>query len=217
MVHLHKGSQCREMARLLKKMAINVVFGPCVDLDKGSSVIGELGRSYGKDPHAVIKYARIYIEEFNKVGIMTCLKHFPGHSDGDTHQGFVEAQNWTKEDLTPYRNLKAPAMMTSHMTVAFFDKNNPISLSEKAIQYIRHTLGFKGEIITDDLDMGAMLRYFSIKEIVEKAIKAGNTILLFGRNKKALDTSELSEEQKEALMKQMSPDHLHHLIGGAQK
>ncbi len=65
--------------------------------------------------------------------------------------------------------------------------------------------------------MGAMLRYFSIKKIVEKAIKAGHTILLFGRNKKALDTAELSEEQKEALTKQMSPDHLYKLIREVQQ
>jgi beta-N-acetylhexosaminidase len=177
----------KNMAELLKDHGITFVFGPCVDLDKGSSVISGLERSYGETPQKVIKYAAIFLEEFKKVGIKTCLKHFSGHSEGDTHKGFVVKRNWSSLELIPYKHLKADSIMVAHTLNPYFDKVNPESLSPKVISYIRQNLHFKEDIVADDLCMGAMLAEYSFKDVIKKAIKAGNTILIVGRHPKAFD------------------------------
>lgn len=167
------------MATLLKKNHINLVFAPCVDLDKGSPVISKLERSYGKNPKTVIKYARVFIEEFEKQNIQTCLKHFSGHSDGDTHKNFVIKKNWNKTELIPYQKLTAPYIMISHTINPFFDSQLPETFSKKAIHYLRNNLNFKGEVITDDLCMQAIREDYSLEETIKKNINAGCNILLF--------------------------------------
>jgi phosphoribosylamine--glycine ligase len=115
--------------------------------------------------------------------VLTSLKHFPGHgsSKGDTHQGFVDvSQTWKRQELEPFWNRKADSVMIAHVVCApITGAGIPASLSSRALRTLR-----KGNphvvAITDDLQMGAIRKHYSLKETIRRAILAGNDILLFG-------------------------------------
>ena len=74
----------------------------------------DLGRSFGKDPKVVAKYASTFIDAMHSHGVLTSIKHFPGHgsSVGDTHKGFVDVTNlWKEVELEPYHCLKTKQIL----------------------------------------------------------------------------------------------------------
>jgi len=177
-----------KMAKELKSVGINYDLAPVVDLDINmkNHVIHGLGRSFGKDPKVVAKYASTFIGAMHHYGVLTYLKHFPGHgsSVGDTHKGFVDVTNlWKKVELEPYRLLhkKADTVMVAHVFNKKLDANYPATLSAKTVNGILRTkLGFQGAVITDDLQMGAISKKYGLKNTLQLAINAGDDILLFG-------------------------------------
>ncbi len=177
-----------KMSRELKSVGINYDLAPVVDLDinKKNYVIHKLGRSFGRDPRVVAKYASIFIDAMHTNGIITALKHFPGHgsSMGDTHKGFVDVTNlWQKSELEPYRLLKdkADTVMVAHVFNRHLDSKYPASLSYNTItKILRKKLGFNGVVITDDLQMGAISKMYGMKRTLKLAINAGDDILLIG-------------------------------------
>lgn len=177
-----------KMAKELKSVGINYDLAPVVDLavNPENKVIFGLGRSYGKNPVDVSNKAKLFIDAMNKEGILTSIKHFPGHGSslGDTHKGYVDVTNtWSSIELEPYKNLKnrADSVMVAHVFNSKIDTNYPASLSEKTVKgLLREKLGYKGVVITDDLQMGAIKSKYSLKETLRLAIKAGDDILLFG-------------------------------------
>ena len=111
-----------KMSAELKSVGINYDLAPVVDLDINmkNHVIHGLGRSFGKDPKTVAKYASTFIDAMHSHGVLTSLKHFPGHgsSVGDTHKGFVDVTNlWKEVELEPYHLLKdkADTVMVAHV------------------------------------------------------------------------------------------------------
>lgn len=184
-----------EMANLEKNLKINLNFAPCVDLALNpDSIIVKKERSYGSDYKEVSKFASIFIFEHNKRKIATSIKHFPGHGSvkGDTHKGFVDATNTaTKEELKPYYDLKnydeLNLVMVSHIFNSNFDETYPASLSKKTIDFLKNDIGFKGIIISDDYDMGAIRDNYSLRDIVVTSINSGIDILLFSNNIKSND------------------------------
>ena len=128
------------MSAELKSAGINYDLAPVVDLDINmkNHVIHGLGRSFGKDPKIVAKYASIFIDAMHSNGVLTSIKHFPGHgsSVGDTHKGFVDVTNlWKEVELEPYRLLKdkADTVMVAHVFNKRLDAIYPASLSYKTI------------------------------------------------------------------------------------
>ena len=176
------------MARELKSVGINYDLAPVVDLDINPKnyVIHKLGRSFGKDPKVVAMYANEFIQAMHRYGVITSLKHFPGHGSslGDTHKGFVDVTNlWQKVELEPYKKLKnrADTVMVAHVYNRHLDSKYPATLSKKVVQgLLRNDIGFDGVVITDDLQMGAITSKYSLAKTIELAINAGNDILLFG-------------------------------------
>jgi beta-N-acetylhexosaminidase len=177
-----------KMAKELKSVGVNYNLAPVVDLaiNPKNYVIKGLGRSYGKEPQQVAHYANLFIEAMHTQGILTSLKHFPGHGSslGDTHKGFVDVTNlWQTKELEPYRLLKhhADSVMVAHVFNKKLDTSRPASLSYATIgRKLRKELGFKGVVITDDLQMGAISKKYTLQETLSLAIGAGNDILLFG-------------------------------------
>ncbi len=177
-----------KMAQELRSVGINYDLAPVVDLDINpkNHVIHGLGRSFGKDPKTVQKYASIFIDAMHRYGVLTSLKHFPGHgsSVGDTHKGFVDVTNlWKPVELEPYKLLKAKAdtVMVAHVFNKKLDPNYPATLSKRTVDgLLRKKIGFQGVVITDDLQMGAISKKYSLKKTLELAINAGDDILLFG-------------------------------------
>lgn len=179
--------QYRKMAKELKSVGVNYNLAPVVDLDINPKnyVIHKLGRSYGNSTD-VFLHAGDFIDAMHKFGILTSLKHFPGHgsSIGDTHKGFVDVTPfWKKEELKPYHSLRyrADSVMVAHVFNKHLDKKYPASLSYKTItKKLRWDLDYHNVVITDDLQMGAISKHFSLKSRLKLAINAGNDILLFG-------------------------------------
>ncbi|MCL1928047.1 MAG: hypothetical protein FWG07_04550 [Treponema sp.] len=188
-------AQAKQTAALLAGIGINLNFAPCVDLDLNpqNPVIGAYGRSFSADPAIVIKHASVWIDAHRQKGIISCLKHFPGHgsSSGDTHDGWVDVTGlWQETELIPYRSLAGSKntdrflmVMTSHVFNSELDPLNPATLSEAIITGIlRNKLGFKGVIVSDDLDMDAIRANYSFEEALEKAINAGVDLLCLSNN-----------------------------------
>jgi len=176
------------MAKELKSVGINYDLAPVVDLDinRKNHVIHGLGRSFGKSPETVKKYASVFIDAMHTYGVLTALKHFPGHgsSVGDTHKGFVDVTHlWKPVELEPYRllNRKADTVMVAHVFNRRLDAEYPATLSKKTVDgLLRTELGFDGVVITDDLQMGAISQKYGLKKTLRLAINAGDDILLFG-------------------------------------
>ncbi len=177
-----------KMSKELKGVGINYDLAPVVDLDINmkNHVIHGLGRSFGKDPKMVAKYASTFIDAMHHYGVLTSLKHFPGHgsSVGDTHKGYVDVTKlWKKVELEPYRLLKdkADTVMVAHVFNKNLDTKYPATLSKKTVNgLLRKKLGYKGVVITDDLQMGAISKKYGLKNTLKLAIDAGDDILLFG-------------------------------------
>ncbi|RZI47567.1 glycoside hydrolase family 3 protein [Rickettsiales endosymbiont of Peranema trichophorum] len=128
------------MALDVKRVGCNLVFGPVVDIDQKPPcvVIGGLERSFGTNVTTVVKYATSMITGMHEVGILTSLKHFPGHGSamGDTHLGMVDVtQTWTHTELEPYKRLIdmgiVDMVMTSHIINNNLDNQVPATLSRR--------------------------------------------------------------------------------------
>ncbi len=175
------------MASELNSVGINLDLAPVADiaLNPKNRVIVKWGRSYGKDPSTVIAYDRTFINAMHKFGVATSLKHFPGHGSslGDTHKGFVDVTNlWQAKELEPYRALKneTDTIMVAHIFNKHLDANHPASLSYKVVtKLLRDKIGYHGVVITDDLQMGAIAKHYSLANAIALAINAGDDILLF--------------------------------------
>lgn len=176
----------------LSANGFNLDFAPVVDVNvnPNSPAIGKMGRSFSADPQEVTRCAELFSGELKRSGVLSCLKHFPGHGSAgtDSHMGVTDVTDtWTKAELIPYRKLIAkgiPTMiMTAHIFNANLDPKYPATLSHKIITGILRTeLGYDGVVITDDMNMKAITEQFGQKEAIRLTIKAGADILLFGNN-----------------------------------
>lgn len=185
-------NEARLISNVLKEHGININFAPCVDLaiNPNSSIIAKRERCFGTDAKTVIKHAEPYIDEHNKNDIITACKHFPGHgsAEGDTHQGFVDvSDSWSLEELEPYEYFIAQnqcsVIMTSHIFNRNFDSEYPATLSRKTLtDLLRGKLGFKGVLVSDDMQMKAISDHYTLKESLQKGLEAGVDIFCFGNN-----------------------------------
>ena len=152
------------LGRELAALGINMDFAPTADVysNPEASVIGP--RSFGSDPSETGLLSAAYARGMQKAGVITTAKHFPGHgsADKDSHGRLpridVTLSQLLDRDLVPYRILIAegiPAVMTGHLAFPRILGNlTPASLSPFFLQSVlRDRLGFKGMIITDDMEM----------------------------------------------------------------
>ncbi len=192
----------QRMAKELKSVGINYDLAPVVDLalNKENHVIYGLGRSFNADPEVVSHKAGLFVDAMHEEGVLTSLKHFPGHGSslGDTHKGYVDVTNtWSEKELKPYRSLSnnADSVMVAHVFNRKLDPTYPASLSCDTVnKKLRGELKYKGVVITDDLQMGAISQKYGLRETIRLAINAGDDILLFGNQldpKHTVSTKEL--------------------------
>ena len=181
-----------EMARGIAAEGFTVNFGPVADLNTNpdNQVIARFGRAFSAEADTVIAYDEAFIKAHHGAGLITSLKHFPGHgsSTADSHEGFVDiTKTWDAEELEPYRVLigegLADMVMIGHLYHADYaddDGETPSSLSPRWIDgVLREDLGFDGVVISDDLEMGAIRDHFTLEQTVTKAVRAGMDVLLF--------------------------------------
>ena len=185
------------MAAGIADLGFSVNFGPVADLatNPDNQVIARFGRAFSADPAVVTDYDAAFIRAHRASGVLTSLKHFPGHgsSTADSHEGFVDiTKTWDPVELDPYRALIAADMvdmvMVGHLYHADYadrDGETPSSLSPRWIDgVLRQELGFDGVVISDDLEMGAIRDHFTLEQTVTKAVRAGMDILLFSNTAK---------------------------------
>ena len=203
------------LAQGVAAWGFNVNFAPVVDLavNPNNQVIAKYGRAFGKDGKVVAEYAAEVIAAHHAAGLLTSLKHFPGHgsSTADSHEGFVDiTKTWKDSELEPYRELISAGyedmVMIGHLIDTNVDPSGmPSSLSKPWIEdKLRGELGFKGVVITDDLEMGAIRDHFSLKETVVNAVRAGVDVLLFSNT--AYQRATLGDEVRAILLAEAEAD-----------
>ncbi len=179
----------RHVARELSLVGINVNLAPVLDVPR-SPRCPLWDRAYGKDPAHVGRYALAAIKGYMSGGIIPVAKHFPGLGDTgvDSHAVLPLAQSGDAErtvDLLPFRQVVAagvPMVMTAHLKVPEWEAR-PATLSAVALQdWLRGRLGFKGVIITDDLEMGAIATQLPTSHGAKDALAAGADLLLICNN-----------------------------------
>lgn len=185
-------AQGRETGELLAGLGINLNFAPVADVDvnPASPAIGLLERSFSSDPELVAVHARMFAQGLQSAGVVPCLKHFPGHGSAaaDSHLGVTDiSRTWSPAELIPYQRLiplqASPVIMTGHLFLDQFDPDHPATLSAPILTgLLRRKLGFDGVIVSDDMQMRAIVHHYGLDEAVILAVEAGVDILLFGNN-----------------------------------
>ncbi len=181
-----------EIGRTLAGLGLNLNLAPVVDLDAhpDNPIIKGKGRSFSADPAAVAEHAAAYVRGHHAAGVLTCLKHFPGHGSaaGDTHLGVVDVTaTWHERELEPFRALIAAGLadvvMSAHVFNAKLDPDRPATLSRRVITgLLRERLGFHGVVSSDDMEMKAIAGHHGLEKSVPAAIEAGIDLLCFGNN-----------------------------------
>lgn len=180
-------------AKAMKNVGFNVNFAPCVDLaiNKENTVIVKVERSYSRNADTVAMFATEVVKQHRQQGVFTSLKHFPGHGSSlaDTHYGVADVTNtWIADEIKPYRTMLAngyvDAIMTSHIVNKNLDpKGLPGTLSKRVIDsLLRKQMGFKGVVFSDDMQMQAIAKNFTLEETIKLAINAGVDIMCFSNN-----------------------------------
>ncbi len=165
---------------------------PVADLNANpdNPVIGKLGRSFSSNPAKVTSNLELTVSAYHNEGIIATLKHFPGHgsSTTDTHRDFTDiTASWSEQELEPYRLLIGSgyndAIMTAHVFNGKLDPLYPATLSKTTLtDLLRSKLGFKGIIVSDDMQMKAIAEHYGLETAIRLAIEAGVDILIFGNN-----------------------------------
>lgn len=181
-----------QTARMLKEVGVNLNLAPVVDLNvyEENPIIGRYERSFSADPVIVAAHSAKWIQAHKEQGVLSCLKHFPGHGSArsDSHLGFVDiTATWSKEELLPYQHHiaahQADAIMVGHLFNKKFDDRYPATLSPATTQtLLRQQLGFNGLIISDDMQMGAITEHYGLEEACCRALAAGVDLLIIGNN-----------------------------------
>ncbi len=175
------------IARAVKAFGFNTTLAPVVDLalPEAAEVLGS--RPPGAHATEVVEFAQAFLAGLAAQGVVGCGKHFPGlgGASGDTHFVTPEIERTWKqiwnEDLVPYRQLHGamPMIMMNHAAYPKTPgKNRPASASEFWITTVlRKRIGYRGIVLSDDLEMGGILKFLPVEEAAVAAVRAGSDLL----------------------------------------
>jgi beta-N-acetylhexosaminidase len=176
-------------ARLLRLFGFNLDLCPVLDISFDDDADNSLrGRCYGRTAAEVTALAGAFNDSLRAGGILSCGKHFPGYSMAgeDPHYGFPSVARSRAEleahELAVFRHFVplVDSMMIGHVHYASLEPTvRPASLSPVMIDgLLRQEMGFDGLVMTDDLDMGAILNTGSFDDTLALALAAGNDLLM---------------------------------------
>jgi beta-N-acetylhexosaminidase len=184
----------RITARLLRMFGFNLDLCPVLDISFDDDADNSLrGRCYGRDAAQVTRNAGAFNDALRAGGIASCGKHFPGYSrcPADAHHELptvpLSRAELEGHELSVFRHFagKVDSMMIGHAFYpALDDTGIPSSLSRKIItDLLRGEMGFRGLVMTDDLDMGAILNPYGVgdtglEKVIQLAISAGNDVAM---------------------------------------
>lgn len=191
-------AEARRMGLMLREAGINWNLAPVVDVavNPTNPAVVALGRTYSADPARVSAHARAFVEGMHEAGVLTALKHFPGHgsSRSDSHQGFTDVSDTARlsVELRPYRALIAAGLADSVMTAHVFNRGldpwDPATLSRFTVRRVlRGWLHYDGVAVSDDLLMGAIAQHYGLEDAAVLALGAGVDVLLISQNTGRVD------------------------------
>lgn len=211
------------IAKDLHNLGLNTVCAPVLDLiiPGQDPIIGD--RAFGEDPHLVAKMGRWLAEAYLAQGILPIIKHIPGHGRAcvDSHhllpQIPTDLQTLIQSDFIPFQSLAdMPMAMTGHVQLMVVDAKETATTSRSVIQdIIRHKIGFKGILLSDDIAMKALSG--SVAERTKKSLQAGCQLILHCNGKmdeiqemiKAAGQADLTTQQAfEQLWQNYLPNYL---------
>jgi beta-N-acetylhexosaminidase len=179
----------RIIGMALRYFDIEVNLAPVVDIQREIPTKGLERRCFGSDAKTVIELAGNFVRGQHEAGTASCLKHFPGISrgSGDPHYGAtvvdIPFEQLRKEDLQPYVELGnlAGAVMIGHAIYPQIDEPRlPASLSRRmSTEILRDVVGFNGIAFSDDMEMHAVSDLGTYEEITDRALLAGNDVILY--------------------------------------
>jgi beta-N-acetylhexosaminidase len=182
----------RALATELRALHFDVDFAPVLDVDTNlnNPIIGD--RALSADPKGVAKLGAAFIQGLQGAGVAACGKHFPGHGDTDvdSHLALPSVQH----SLQRLRQVEWPpfaaaiaahlsAIMTAHVMVPELDSRHPATLSQTLLQtHLRQELGFKGVVVSDDIEMRALADGYSPEQMALLGLQAGIDVFLACRS-----------------------------------
>ncbi|WP_288790898.1 glycoside hydrolase family 3 protein [uncultured Elizabethkingia sp.] len=206
-----------------KRMGVNWDFAPVVDVNTNPSnpIIGN--RSFGSDVQNVIRKGLAYSNGLQDNGVLAAIKHFPGHgdTDKDSHLDLPVVKHnidrLNNIELAPFKALmdkNVGGVMVAHLYVPALESKSgvPASVSYSIItDLLKKKFGYKGLIITDALNMGAVASRYKAGELDKKAFAAGNDIMLFSQGvsegkkliQQAIDNGEIPQSRIEESVKKI--------------
>lgn len=180
--------QATAMAKELKTIGVNINFTPLADVATNpDNPIIPPKRAFGSDPKVVSKLVATTVRAYKKEKVISCAKHFPGHGDSTADSHLVLPYIYADKKLMMSRELKpfqsairagVPTIMTAHVVYPKID-TVPATLSKKIlVDILRKKMGFKGVLISDDMEMSAIAGNMDIPQASVEAICAGVDLLL---------------------------------------
>jgi beta-N-acetylhexosaminidase len=175
--------------RLLRLFGFNLDLCPVLDISFNDDAENSLhGRCYGKDVEQVVRNAGAFNEAMRGQGIGSCGKHFPGYSaaTSDAHFQLPRIDRTREEldlnELAVFRQFvgDVDSMMICHAWYPCFEPQpTPATVSRRIVtELLRNEFGFEGLIMTDDLDMGAILTAYRLDDTIRLCLEAGNDIMM---------------------------------------
>lgn len=212
-----------KIAEDAKRMGVNWDFAPVVDVNTNPNnpIIGN--RSFGSEVNNVVKSALAYSAGLQNNNVLAAIKHFPGHGDTNTDSHLDlpvvshDLKRLNEVELAPFKALMDKGIggvMVAHLYVPALEKQSgvPASVSKSIITgLLKEKYGYKGLIITDALNMGAVAKRYKPGELDALAFKAGNDIMLFSDGVKegkrliqqAIDNGEIAQNRVEESVKKI--------------
>ena len=184
--------------RLLRLFGFNLDLCPVLDISFDDEADNSLrGRCYGRDVAEVVRNAAAFNAAMRAQGVASCGKHFPGYSAAtiDAHHDLPRIDRTRQElesgELAVFRSFvqQVDSMMICHGWYPIFEQTKkPASLSRTVVtDLLRRVMGFTGLVMTDDLDMGAILNEYGLEETIRLAITAGNDIAMICHRLEAVE------------------------------
>ncbi len=171
----------------LAAVGITIDFAPVLDVNTcpQNPIIGD--RAFGSDADTCARFGVAWIRGLQSAGVLACGKHFPGHGDTskDSHLDLPTVEQsperLNRVELAPFRAAVAAgvaSMMTAHVVYPALDPGRPATLSHAICTELRESMGFRGLLVSDDLEMKAIADRWSIEDAALQAVAAGCDALL---------------------------------------
>ncbi len=182
------------IAEEARAIGVHQNYAPMIDVNRDFRNPIVNVRSFSDDPEIVVNQATAFTQGMNEGKVISTAKHFPGHgaTDLDSHYELpvilLNKSEIEKYDLLPFRRMISEgikSIMVGHLDVKAYEENEsiPSTLSNNIINnLLLNEIKFEGLVVTDAMNMSAITKYYEQGDAVEKAINAGNDIILYPAN-----------------------------------